>query len=63
MHFYGNLIKNVTHTLFIYIRKVIFGFSLKTYKKQAGAELGQAQRELGLWENDLSLRCCIRRWG
>ena len=30
--------------------------------KQAGAELGQAQPELGFGENDLSLRGCIRGW-
>ena len=32
-------------------------------EKQAGAELGQAQPELGFGENDLSLRGCIRGWG
>ena len=30
--------------------------------KQAGAELGQAQPELGFWENDLSQRVYIWDW-
>ena len=32
-------------------------------QKQAGAELGQAQPELGFAENDLSLRDYIQGWG
>ena len=32
-------------------------------KKQAGAELGQAQPKLGFWENDLGLRNYIWGWG
>ena len=35
----------------------------KMLKKQAGAELGQAQPELGFGENVLSLRGCARGWG
>ena len=32
-------------------------------RKQAGAELGQAQPKLGFWQNDLSLRDYIWGWG
>ena len=35
----------------------------KKRKRQAGAELGQAQPELGFRENVLSLRGCARGWG
>ena len=43
--------------------QTLFWVIPKNTKEQAGAELGQAQPELGFGENDLSLRGCIRGWG
>ena len=38
-------------------------FTAENLEKQAGAELGQAQPELGFGENVLSLRGCAWGWG
>ena len=46
-------------------KMVFFEFWIpkETVRKQAGAELGQAQPELGFAENDLNLRGYIQGWG